>query len=285
MKIFFPGYDCKFIFKELAKDSRIRNISIVGQSSEKFLSVRSKRFVFIDSFLHQSVSLEKLTENLKEHGKEHFHALSAEFPDAEKFELLLGKGSFPYEYVSSLDVLKEKIPERDAFYSNLTCSNISDEDYARVKKTEEVFELKTLEDLLRLYVKQDVLLLCDVMNFYRKITRESYNLESFHYISSPAMSMDACLKMTAVEIDLIQDINIYLFFENAIRGGISMASRHFASANNKYLDNYDPNDVSSWIYYIDASKSVCVCVCVRGVCVCVCVWRGTRGLLHFPPPS
>ena len=34
-----------------------------------------------------------------------------------------------------------------------------------------------------------------------------------HYLSAPALSWDAMLNMTKVEIDLISDAHMYLFFE------------------------------------------------------------------------
>ncbi|KAG3060229.1 hypothetical protein PC121_g13582 [Phytophthora cactorum] len=46
----------------------------------------------------------------------------------------LGKGLFPYEYISSFNVLNEtQVPSKSAFYSKLRGTKISDEDYERVK--------------------------------------------------------------------------------------------------------------------------------------------------------
>jgi len=45
--------------------------------------------------------------------------------------------------------------------------------------------------------------------------------------------------MTKVELELIKDPNIYLLFENVLRGGVSTVRNQFATVNNKYLDNYD----------------------------------------------
>ena len=41
------------------------------------------------------------------------------------------------------------------------------------------------------------------------------------------------LKMTKIELELISDIDMYLFVEKEIRGGISNIFKRFNKANNK----------------------------------------------------
>ena len=40
-----------------------------------------------------------------------------------------------------------------------------------------------------------------------------YELDLCHYFSSPGFSWDAMLKMTKIELDLISDIDMYVFIE------------------------------------------------------------------------
>ena len=48
----------------------------------------------------------------------------------KQFRLLLRKGVYPYEYMSSWDKFAEtKLPPKEAFYSNLYISDISKYDY------------------------------------------------------------------------------------------------------------------------------------------------------------
>ena len=42
-----------------------------------------------------------------------------------------------------------------------------------------------------------------------------------HYFSAPALSWDVMLNMTKVELELIKDADIYLFFEKGMKGGVS----------------------------------------------------------------
>ena len=44
-----------------------------------------------------------------------------------------------------------------------------------------------------------------------------------------------------------------LMFEAGIRGGITQAVHRYASANNRYIDNYNPN-APSYIQYLDANN-------------------------------
>ena len=45
-----------------------------------------------------------------------------------------------------------------------------------------------------------------------------YNLESLAYNSLPAFTWDACLRFTGAEPELIHDQDMYMFFEQGIRG-------------------------------------------------------------------
>ena len=53
------------------------------------------------------------------------------------------------------------------------------------------------------------------------------------------MSWDAMLKMTKTELDLVSEIDMHLFNENGIRGGISYIAKRDSKANNKYIECYD----------------------------------------------
>ena len=62
------------------------------------------------------------------------------------------------------------------------------------------------------------------------------------------------LKMTGVELELINDIDMHLFIEKGMRGGISYIAKRYCKANNKFVRNYDKNEVSSFIMYFDANN-------------------------------
>ena len=67
-----------------------------------------------------------------------------------------------------------------------------------------------------LYLKIDVLLLCDVFQRFIKTCFEYYSLDPSHYFSCPGLSWDAMLKMTGINLELISDIDMHLFMEKGM---------------------------------------------------------------------
>ena len=70
----------------------------------------------------------------------------------------------------------------------------------------------------------------------------------------PGLAWDAALKYTKAKLDTLYDIEIHQFLERGMRGGISMISNRYAKANNKYLQEYDPERSSSYIIYGDKNN-------------------------------
>ena len=60
------------------------------------------------------------------------------------------------------------------------------------------------------------------------------------------------LKMTETESEVISDIDMYLFVEKWLRGGISCIAKRFSKANTKYMQSYDDKIQSKYIKYLDA---------------------------------
>ena len=48
--------------------------------------------------------------------------------------------------------------------------------------------------------------------------------------------------MTGVRLKKFVDIDMYLFIEKGLRGGISYIAKRYAKANNKYLNDYVPKN-------------------------------------------
>ena len=66
--------------------------------------------------------------------------------------------------------------------------------------------------------------------------------------------MEACLKKAKVKLELFKDIDEVLMFEKGIRGGISQAIQRYASANNKYMPNFNLKQTSTYLLYVDANN-------------------------------
>ena len=169
--------------------------------------------------------------------------------------LLTRKGVYPYDYVSSIDKLKEtKLPSKEAFYSKLYDEDITDEDYQHAINVWNTFNCQTLQDYHDLYLKSDVLLLADVFENFRKTCLKHYKLDPCHYYTAPGIAWDACLKETKQNLQLLKDYDMLMMFEQGIRGEISHISNSYASANNEYMKDFDESKPSSFIQYLDANN-------------------------------
>ena len=226
-------------------------IQIIASSMEKFNVIKTEKFVFLDSMQHMSSSLEKLVDTLKNKGSENFKVLKSEFPNENKFKLMLGKGVYPYSYMTSFSKFDECIPDIDAFHDKLKDEPLQQKEYNRLKEICSMFNITTSGELHVLYVKQDVLLLTDVVEEYRNMGLNVYGLDPLHYSTLPSFTWDDMLKMTKARPQLLKDQDQYMFFERGIRGGISTVSHRYAKANNIYMTNYNNTEAPISILYTD----------------------------------
>ena len=132
--------------------------------------------------------------------------------------------------------------------------DISDIDYRHANNVFKVFKLENLGDYHDLYVQSDTLLLADVFNNFRDMCLKEYELDPAHFLSLPGLAWQACLKKTNIELELLTDYDMLLMVEEGIRGGICHSIHRYAKANNKYMRNYDKNEESSYIQYLDANN-------------------------------
>ena len=124
----------------------------------------------------------------------------------------------------------------------------------RAMKVWNVFDIKNLGEYHDLYLKTDVLLLCDVFEKFIDVCLENYDLDPCHYFSSLGLARDAMLKMTGAELKLIDDIDMHLFIEKGMRGGFTYIAKRYCKANNKYVKGYDKNKDSTFIMYWDVNN-------------------------------
>ena len=162
---------------------------------------------FIDSFKFLASSLDKLASYL-----EKLDILKDEFKNFsnEQVALLMRKGVFPYDYVSSLDKLNEThLPLKEDFFSTLYDAHISDEDYEHAQTVWHSFNIENLGRYSDLYLKTDVILLAEVFENFRSNCLEVYQLDPAHYYTTPGLTWDAMLKYTEVNNNNNKKKNIY----------------------------------------------------------------------------
>ena len=206
---------------------------------------------FIDSFKFMAASLDSLVKNLP---KESFKNLT-EFYQGDELNLLLRKGVFPYDWFDNFNKLSNtELPPKESFHSILNDSDISEEDYKHAQNVWEIFDMKSMRDYHDLYLKSDVLLLSDVFENFRDVCQDNYHLDSAFYYTAPGLAWDACLKITKVRLELLTDYDILMMVEKGIRGGVSMISTRYGKANNPYMKEYDPDQPTKYISYLDANN-------------------------------
>ena len=175
--------------------------------------------------------------------------------DLNKFELLLRKGVYPYEYMDSWKRFKEEsLLDKESFYSELNKEGITDEDYAHAQKVWDALNIKNLGEYHDLYVQSDTALLADVFENFRDKCIEIYELDPAHFLSAPGLAWQACLKKTKVELELLTDNDMLIMYEEGTRGGMCQATYRYAKANNKYMKNHDKNKESTYLEYLDANN-------------------------------
>ena len=104
------------------------------------------------------------------------------------------------------------------------------------------------------YLKKDVLVLADVFEKFVDTCLKFYRLDTCHYFSSSGLSWDAILKLTGVKLEKVSDIDMYLFIEKGLRGGIFYITERYAKANKKYMKDFDPTKPSVYISYLDMNN-------------------------------
>ena len=260
------GYDAHFIIKDVANAFE-GNVDLLPLTKERYISFTKNvkdtedqnskicvKLRFIDSFRFLGTSLEKLASYLT---IDELKILRSEFRhlSAENFNLLTRKGVFPYEYIDSVDKLRETcLPPRESFYSSLTGETVSESDYAHATNVWHTFSIEALGQYSDLYLKTDVLLLADIFQNFQNTCIKSYDLDPAQYYTLPGYTWDAMLKHTGIEFELLTDIDMILFVERGIRGGLSQCSNRYARANNKYMSSYDPSKPSSYLMYFDVNN-------------------------------
>ena len=220
--------------------SLVNNLSVINN---KALELENR---FIDNLRSMIASLSCHLDNLSEINKKILLIeLSQKFPnrcqfcnrDLNKFSLLLRKGVYPYEYMGSWEKFnKTELPDKESFYGDLNKEDITDEE-----KVWDTFNIQNVGECHDLYVQSDTLQLADVFENFRNMGIENYQLDTAHFLSAPGSALQARLKKTGVELELLTDNDMLMMNEKGIRGGMCNAVYRYVKANNKYMKNYNKN--------------------------------------------
>lgn len=252
------GYDANFVIQDIATRMEGK-IDLLPITKEKYISFTkhyddfSINFRFIDSFRFMASSLDQLSSYLEE-----FPNLKLQFPNEseEHISLLTKKGVMPYDYIDSNDRFNDtSLPPIEVFYSKLEGKKCPRKLYERAQLVWNKFKCQNLGEYSDLYMKTDILLLADVFEQFRSSCHKTYGLDPAHYFTLPGYTWDAMLKYTKQELELLTDVDMFLFVERGIRGGLSqVCGKRRAHVNNKYLSNYDRTKPENYLMYFDVNN-------------------------------
>lgn len=137
----------------------------------------------------------------------------------EVFKLLSRKSIFPYEFIDNVDKLNyNKIIRFENVHSSLNDEHISMRDYLKYVLVWRTLKEKLLGNYSDLYNIQDVLLLADIFENFRDVCMKNFKLDPAHYLTSPSLAWDAMLKLTKINLELIDGHDMYLMTGKGIRG-------------------------------------------------------------------
>ena len=248
------GYDSHLIVKAYQEIAGKRDhLSCLASNGEKFLTLDCLSYRFIDSYQFLQASLDSLLADVKDDQKRN---LRASFPDKQQFAMCKRKAPFPYAWFDSVAKLQyPKLPAQAQWYDQLSAKGVSDDDYAFAQRIWTKFKLQTFGDYMDLYLKIDVMGLADVFEEFRSMAHAKFGLDPLHYCGLPGFAWDSMLKTTKAKLELITDEDTYVWFEQMIRGGVSVVSTRHATANNRGMGAaYDPRQPTKHLMYWDSNS-------------------------------
>lgn len=250
------SYDGHLVIRALAETEG--QINLLPVNKEKYISFTKHipnnlvQFRFIDSIRFMAAGLDKLASYLED-----YPILKSEFKDMteKQVNLLTRKGIFPYDYMNNWNKLLEmQLPSKRDFYNSLNDTHVSDEAYAHAQSVWWTFKCKTMRDYSDLYMKTDILLLADIFEEFRLTCHKTYGLDPAFSYTLPGYAWQCMLYKTGQKLDLLTDLEMVMFIEKGIRGGLSQCSKRYAEANNKYVPNYDSSKDSTYLMYFDINN-------------------------------
>ena len=264
LKIFVHNgsrYDFHFIVKALGKfNDEIHSLKVLPFNGENFRTISFNCFEFIDSLAFLQSSLSELASDLKESGHTYNILKQTDLVktngkfDKNKYNVLLEKSFFPYEYCHSLKQMAEvyELPEIKHFSSSLTETTISKNDHKFAKKVWNIFKCNDLIDYTKLYNRIDTILLAEIFQKFRKDMHKFSGLDPAHYISLPSYSYDSMLKLTKSIISLPTDINMIHFLESGKRGGVAFIGTREMKPSFKENEESEIVYLDANVMYLDA---------------------------------
>ena len=168
-----------------------------------------------------------------------------------------GKGTYPYTYFDSWERMDEdQLPPIENFYNDLEEKPCDSKDYEEAQSVWRATQCRNLRDYTKVYLRLDVALLADVVEAFRNQVHEMSQLEPLHYCGIPGLTFSFAFKHANLELQALQDPRMYTFFEEGIRGGMTVVNKHHSRAEDDSSEKTHLFDVDANALYTGALSSI-----------------------------
>ena len=205
-----------------------------GVEEENVVKEKYLKFTFKDTMSFLQGSLDDNAKKLKDSNHSFSYLRSSHLCktngqlDEEKFELLIRKGSYPYDSIQThQDLHRENFASKEEFFSCLGIGkNISDEDFEHGQKVWKKWNCKNMLEYSKIYVELDTLLLLESWQPVCDYTSSVFGIFPSHFYTLPSLATSCCLKMLHdhrefKKIELLKDFDMINFVSAAKRGGLT----------------------------------------------------------------
>ena len=133
------------------------------------------------------------------------------------------KLTYAYEFFKSIDDYQKPVDnlKKEDFFRKPKNSCSDDEEMERTKEFIRKFDDKNGEQLNRIYLKSDIVLLTDVSEKFMKLSINEFDINPLYCVSLPGYTYQCGLKYTNIRLQTLRDEDMILILENINRGGIS----------------------------------------------------------------
>ena len=209
--------------------------SLASISSTMTLEEKENTVKIVDSFLKKHSYFSNIWQSLDQNNKNKIPEIISK-----------GKGAIPYEKIVDINSL-DIVPEKDffnytEFYSKLNACNIPFEIYEDMKFLYETLKMRKLGDMNDLYNRQDVILLCEIIeNRFEKMNKKfGFNFRK----CNSASTLSGCVQrnQSKVIIALPTNYSHAEIFEKSLIGGFTCVNNRLGFDTEVLLPNL--NDFS-----------------------------------------
>ena len=176
--------------------------------------------------------------------------MNTEFPDKSNY--LSKKLAYPWEDFHSIDESQnsKKQPKKEDFFSKSENAYPSDENIERTKEFIGLFVIKK-EELTKLYLEIDVILLTCVFEKFVKVSIIEFDINPLYAVSLRHYSWQRELNYTDIRLQTLQGKDMILSLENNLCAGIGSVMG----------DRYVKTDETKSILFVDAKNLFAQSMC------------------------